>query len=54
MTQLNNVRDENKISAALEETLMLGVIAAMLGALLCRLLSEQTSFPGGNDIDQCG
>ncbi len=34
MTQLNNVRDENKISVALEHKLMLGVIVAMLGALL--------------------
>ena len=34
MTQLNNVRDENKISVALEQKLMLGVIVAMLGALL--------------------
>ena len=41
-------------NVALKHKLMLGVISAMLGALLARLHSGQTAFPGRNQPGQCG
>jgi mono/diheme cytochrome c family protein len=41
VTQLNHMRDENKISAAFEHKLMLGVIVAMLGAFLAGCTADK-------------